>query len=426
MIVEELVDIATRHQVYLERLKAGEIKRSDVLFAALDTSLQTVLLKLRLSDLGLLTVVEGAALVEDIRHGQIEAYTEHLNRIIKMLRDLADGERQFELASLDEVTVDEVEPDDGDFALLLWPRVQQRPMSATGELLTSYLAAWAAHETGRAANLVRRAIAEGWSAQDMQSAFRGTQAQRYTDGLFASAKRNTATTINTAIQHVSSTTREGVMENTILQPANSGTAKRRARRDAGEPDEAPARNSTANVETGDDGTVKRIPKSARKAAKAAGIKIGDKLSLMGYRWISILDSLTSQICRSLDGQVFPFAKGPLPPAHPNCRSSIIAEMIGKWLKRDASGRFDKRDERAAQGAGGKEAVDGKVTYYEWLKTQPEAFQNDALGVTRATLFRKGGMSAAAFAKLNLGRHFEPLTLDEMRKLAPRAFKRAGI
>ena len=426
MIVEELVDIATRHQVYLERLKAGEIKRSDVLFAKLDANLQTVLLKLRLSDLGLLTAVEGAALVEDIRSGQVEAYTEHLGRIINMLRDLADAEREFELASLDEVTVDEVEPDDGDFAALLWPRVQKRPLSATGELLAAYLGAWAGSETARAANLARRAVAEGWTVQDLQSAFRGTADNRYSDGLFASAKRNTATTLNTAIQHVSSTTREGVMENTVLQPANSGTKKRRERRAAGEPDEAPTRNSASNLDVDAEGVVKSIPKGAQAAAKAAGIKVGDKLGLMGYRWISILDSLTSQICRSLDGQVFPFGKGPLPPAHPNCRSSIIAEMIGKWLKRDDAGRFAKRDERQAQGANGKEDVDGKVTYYEWLKTQPEAFQNDALGVTRATLFRKGGLSAAAFAKLNLGRNFEPLTLDEMRKLAPRAFKRAGL
>src|SRR5690606_22639421 len=180
------------------------------------------------------------------------------------------------------------------------------------------------------------------------------------------------------------------------------------------------------IKTDAEGRVTSIPIRARAAANRAGIKVGDKIKLMGYRWVSILDSVTSQICRSLDGQVFAFGKGPLPPAHANCRSSIIAELFGRWLKRGPTGRFVKRDERKATGAKGRENVDGNVTYYEWLKSQPEAFQDDALGPTRATLFRKGGLSAEAFAKLNLGRNFEPLTLDEMRRLKPNAFRRAGL
>lgn len=36
-----------------------------------------------------------------------------------------------------------------------------------------------------------------------------------------------------------------------------------------------------------------------------------------YEWVSTLDSRTSTICRSRDGQKYEFGKGPLPPAHPN-------------------------------------------------------------------------------------------------------------
>lgn len=404
MLSEELVDIATRHQVYLERFKAGEIKKTDALFARLNQDLMAVLNKLNDPDLGVLTLIERAKLVEDIRKGQVEAYTEHLNALVLQLRLLADFEREFELESLDEVSEDTVSPDDGqdDGGAALWLAVQERPMSATGKLLAAWLAVWITSETTRGGDLVRRAIAEGWTTSRLATAFRGTKAQGYRDGLFSSSRRNTATTINTAVQHVSTASRVHTMQNTTFQPKGGG------------------------LKTDAEGRVTSIPRKARKAAAAAGIKVGDKIGLMGYRWVSILDSLTSQICRSLDGQVFQFGKGPLPPAHPNCRSSIIAEMLGRWLKRGPTGRFAKRDERTATGAGGKEAVDGTVTYYEWLKTQPAAFQDDALGVTRATLFRKGGLSAAAFAKLNLGRNFEPLTLDEMRRLKPNAFRRAGL
>ncbi|EAS8350356.1 hypothetical protein EHH83_16595 [Salmonella enterica] len=37
-----------------------------------------------------------------------------------------------------------------------------------------------------------------------------------------------------------------------------------------------------------------------------------------YEWVSTLDSRTSTICRSRDGQKYEIGKGPLPPAHPNC------------------------------------------------------------------------------------------------------------
>src|SRR5690606_11553648 len=48
--------------------------------------------------------------------------------------------------------------------------------------------------------------------------------------------------------------------------------------------------------------------------------------LNGYRWSSTLDNRTSSICASLDQRVFEFGKGPVPPAHPNCRSSIVPEL----------------------------------------------------------------------------------------------------
>lgn len=403
MLSEELVDIATRHQVYLERLKAGELQRTDTLFKRLNDDLTAILGRLPDQQLGVLSLISRARLIDAIRKGQVEAYEQHLNRIVANLHGLAEFCREFELESLNAVSDDRVEPDDGDAAATLWATVQARPMGATGALLAVWLARWMSNETTRATDLVRRGIAEGWTVSQLTTAFRGTSARLYQDGLFGSARRNTASTINTAVQHVSSAARTHTMENTTFQPTGRNGLK-----------------------TDSEGRVTSIPRAARAAALRAGIKVGDKIGLMGYRWVSILDDGTTQICRSLDGQVFAFGKGPLPPAHVNCRSSIIAEMLGRWLRRGPTGRFVKRDERLATGAKGVERVDGGTTYYEWLKTQPAAFQVDALGVTRAKLFREGGMSAATFAKLNLSRLFRPLTLDEMRRLKPNAFRRAGL
>lgn len=47
----------------------------------------------------------------------------------------------------------------------------------------------------------------------------------------------------------------------------------------------------------------------------------------GYKWHSVIDSVTSAICRSLNGKKFQYGAGPLPPAHPQCRSHT-APFVG--------------------------------------------------------------------------------------------------
>lgn len=151
------------------------------------------------------------------------------------------------------------------------------------------------------------------------------------------------------------------------------------------------------------------------AARMAVYEENDDL-VTGYKFVATLDGQTTPICRSLDGRVFQPGKGPLPPMHVNCRSTTVPEL---------SDEFDFLD-AGAKRASYQGPVDASQTYYEWLRTQSEDFQNDALGPRRGQLMRDGGLSSAEFARLNLGRDFEPLTLAEMREMNPEAFKRAGL
>lgn len=134
-----------------------------------------------------------------------------------------------------------------------------------------------------------------------------------------------------------------------------------------------------------------------------------------------MDSKTSEVCQSLDGQVFQIGTGPLPPAHPNCRSTVAA--VTKTF-RELGIDVDEMPEGSRASIGGQ--VNAGLTYFEWLKTQPASFVDDALGPKRAALFLKGGISAEEFGRLQLGRNFEPLTLEEMRRAAPKVFERAGV
>ena len=131
--------------------------------------------------------------------------------------------------------------------------------------------------------------------------------------------------------------------------------------------------------------------------------------IKGIKILATLDLRTSGICRGLDGVFMPLDKARYPPYHFNCRSSFEIVYDG----------YTAPKQRAS--------MDGVVknqTYYEWLKDQPARYQDEVLGKTRAKLFRDGGMSVERFGALQLDKHFTPLTLEQMRALEPRAFKKA--
>lgn len=118
----------------------------------------------------------------------------------------------------------------------------------------------------------------------------------------------------------------------------------------------------------------------------------------GMIWTSILDSGTTAICRSRDNKVVLFGDNPLPegasllvpqgarpPAHPNCRSRMVALPIGA-------------------------AMPDRETFEEFLRAQPVANQNKILGETKAGMYRRGEASLDDFVD-DTGKE---LTLTELQ------------
>lgn len=132
-----------------------------------------------------------------------------------------------------------------------------------------------------------------------------------------------------------------------------------------------------------------------------------------YEWVSTLDSRTSTICRSRDGQKYQIGKGPLPPAHANCRSSAAPVISEEFDFLDAGAK------RAARGADGGQQVDASTTYYEFLKQQPAWFQDAAIGPVRGKIFRNSGISPEEFRSISIDGFGNPLTLDQMAQLDKR-------
>lgn len=133
-----------------------------------------------------------------------------------------------------------------------------------------------------------------------------------------------------------------------------------------------------------------------------------------YQWVSTLDSRTSTVCKSRDGQKYVIGKGPMPPAHPNCRSTTIPVIEDDFLD-----FLDEGAVRAARGANGGTQVDASTSYYDFLKQQPAWFQNEALGPVRGKIFRNSGISPEEFRVISVDGFGRPLTLQQMADLDKR-------
>lgn len=352
---EALIEQTTRHSVFLERLKAGEVKRFEPFLREMDQVLRERLTRADLTAFQRNRVETLAREVGVLLSDILGRYETDLK---DSLMSTADYEAGFEVRSLNEILT-------GSYEAVIPALTQVRsavltvPLSVRGadggKLLEPFIKDWSRQEVVTISNRIRQGAFEGETTQDIIRAIRGTKARKYNDGLLAVTNRHAEAVTRTALQHVASVARQETWK--------------------------------ANEDL-----------------------------VTGYRWVSTLDSKTSQQCRSLDGRIFQNGNGPVPPIHVNCRSSTVAELNSKfsWLKEDAT--------RASKDG----YVDADLSYYQWLKKQPASFQNEALGQSRAKLFREGGLTAEEFARLNLNRNFMPLTLDEMKAKEPLAFERSGL
>lgn len=131
----------------------------------------------------------------------------------------------------------------------------------------------------------------------------------------------------------------------------------------------------------------------------------------GWIFIATLDSRTTFICASNDQKRFRHGEGKKPALHWNCRSTTIPAIKPEY---DIGTKL--RGKRPAVGADGAEEVSPRTTYGGWLKKQPIEFQEEALGIERARLFRSGKYTIDKFIDPT-GRVYTLTELAGMDKIA---------
>ena len=165
-----------------------------------------------------------------------------------------------------------------------------------------------------------------------------------------------------------------------------------------------------------------------------------------------LDSRTTPICRSLDGNLYDVGTGPRLPLHFGERSVyspvIDGEVIGERPRRDFTQRQLLREyadregirapvKRSGLPRGKRGEFDvfarkrmreltgtapAKLSYQKWLGQQSVAIQDDILGSTRGALFRRGGLTLDKFVDFD----GSELTLDQLAGRYSGAFEKANL
>ncbi len=237
-----------------------------------------------------------------------------------------------------------------------------------GKILSRWVTELEAADRARMMGQIRIGLVQGESSVQIGRRVFGTSTQRFNDGVRRTTRRNIQSIVNTAVSFISNESRQE------LYVANKAI----------------------------------IP-----------IEI----------YVATLDARTTDICASLDGKRFEVGKGPTPPVHFNCRSLRTPAVRGRLLGTRPANATTKKMLEGLKGDERRRVVDGLVgqvpaseTYQVFLKKQTAAFQNDRLGVTKGKLFRKGKLTVDNFVN-DAGKS---LTLPELRRLNPQAFKLAGI
>jgi SPP1 gp7 family putative phage head morphogenesis protein len=359
---EEVLDRAIRHAHYLERLKSHEVNQivgflnDDVLPDALTT------LRRRLENIKMRGFDTGPWTSKRIK--QTIAGT---NEIMQKGMQTAGGTLRTDLKGIARTEAEwQVKAMQGatgalDIALEL-PGVGQLNSILTSRPYEGHVfKEWWGKVSRSSQEIIQQQVsiglAEGETVDEMIRRLKGTVGARFRDGALEKVRHNVAATVRTATNHVTTHAREMTFEE------NEDVVK-------------------------------------------------------GVQFVATLDSRTTEICMSLDGQVFDVGDGPRPPMHYQCRSTTVPvlkslEELGLPKLREAlpEGTRATKEVRGYLQKVMNGQVPDRVTYGPWLRKQSKTVQNEALGPGRAKLFRAGKVSIDKFVDTR-GR---PLTLDQLRE-----------
>lgn len=348
---QKLYDIAVENSLFLESVKLYEFNARMVQFRKLKRALEDLLLRIQYDELTLMTKKSVDLLIKNVKQINQGFYDQVSADILDMFekfttKAVASEKRKWVGVELsieqdDDVDVTDDEADDyiesngsndGTFPLALVlsasafaAKLLDTQMTGFGRTLPDVLKRYNALSERRLVDLILSAHASGYSKEQLMHEILGE------DGVKA-GKKGALGTMRAQL-------------NAIIDTA--------------------------------------IAFSVAQSQAAVNSAIDGKSKKKKYIWVSIMDSVTSLICRERNRKVYEFNKGPLPPAHINCRSSISPIL-------DNNGEVNDSDD-----------------IQTWVKTRSSDFQQFVQKYGSIDI-RKDGSSSYHATK--------PMTPDEFFKL----------
>lgn len=319
-----LLDVMTRHQIYLEGVKEHYSLSFNTTVQAIQRDFRELFFNLDYDDLGVMSKRELERFIRALRRSQTAHYSVYIAALLEDLRKFMEADTELQVDILKETQETNALALAALAALLtrkgsktLWAKMLNAPLPANGLTPESLLEYFATSSGFTVETLVRKAWANKATTKATLSMLIGTARLNRRDGALLRFSTQASGIVATLLQHA------------------AGIAQ--------------AATASAYFES--------------------------------YRWVSVIDGKTSDICLSRNGRVYRYGEGPIPPAHMRCRSKTVP------VDDDV------------------ELVD--ASYYAWMQRQPEAVQNDVLGEARAAQLRAGKLKAADMPKFDTP---TPLTL----------------
>lgn len=275
-----------------------------------------------------------------------------------ILRDTARNEIEFQQSSIDSVVV--------DYKSAIPATKQVMSAAFNNPLLigskggavdfTDYTRGWKRQEIERIAGRISAGYYSGETTTQIARAVNGLKSQRYADGILNLSRANIQGMVKNSINHMSSVAKQEFSQE-------------------------------------------------------------NKDLIIGMRDVATLDSKTSDICKDKDGTVYLFKDygkyHPMPPYHHGgCRTTQVPELSDEFAFLRES-RTRPAVTENSEGKAVATTVPATQTYYTWLKNQPAPVQNDALGITKAKIFRNAGLSPEEFKQAATNQFSQGITIEQM-------------
>jgi SPP1 gp7 family putative phage head morphogenesis protein len=330
-----LFDLLFRHQVYLEGVKAGINVYFTRMLRELYGEFAKYIGQTRYDTLDGFTRVELQHFIQRFQVAQSHYYNQYTNQLIALLQQFVKSDFDISSSLYGEVIANPTSKrsakqdaangvsEPNSTPESIWAKASEEIVPASGQTVREMLMNFGTSMLTKVSQQIKIAYANNLKPSELTDDIIGSSESRFNDGLFSTFGNQNATILATLLQFFSTATQASIASEHYAQ----------------------------------------------------------------YQWISILDSKTTLICRSRNGNIYTYGEGPLPPAHWYCRSKIVALTQGEELHNIPS------------------------TFFEWVTAQPREFIDDAfVGSIAAKLVTKD----VSLRDISISGIAKPLTISQFK------------